>query len=142
MAGVPTAPPPTGAPSFARRGFGGFGGSGSGAVSASLISYLEAHQGSAKYLVAATGSHTTAPIIIQTGKAVVTIGGFSGSDPAPTVTQLQAMVANGALRYVLLPTNGGGPDGASSALTAWVKAHGTPVTGLTTNGATLYLVSA
>src|SRR4051794_27279521 len=56
---------------------GGFGGGpgGGGAVSDSLVRYLEAHQGSAKYLVAANGSMTTAPIIIKTGKAVVTIGG-------------------------------------------------------------------
>ena len=45
---------------------------------------------------------TTAPIIIQTGKAVVTIGGFTGSDPAPTVARLEQMVANGDLKYVLL----------------------------------------
>ena len=32
-----------------------------------------------------TARMTTAPIIIQTGKAVVTIGGFNGADPAPTV---------------------------------------------------------
>ena len=91
--------------------------------SASLLRYLEAHQGSAKYLVAASGSMTTAPIIIQTGKAVVTIGGFNGADPAPTVTQLAKMVADGELRYVLLSSDGGfggggpGGNGSSSALT-------------------------
>ena len=71
-------------------------------VASSVIAYLEAHQGSAKYLLAATGSQTTAPIIIETGKAVVTIGGFNGSDPAPTVCQLAKMVAEGELKYVLL----------------------------------------
>jgi hypothetical protein len=93
---------------------------------------------------------TTAPIIIQTGKAVVTIGGFNGSDPAPTVSQLQAMVAKGELKYVLLSGTGdgggfggrGGPGGTSQALGAWVQQHGTAVSGVTTNGATLYHVSA
>ena len=75
---------------------------GGASVSDELIAYLEANQGSAKYLVAATGSQTTAPIIIQTGKAVVTIGGFSGGDTAPTVAQLEQMVAAGELKYVLL----------------------------------------
>ena len=65
---------------------------GGGSVSASTIAYLEAHQGSAKYLVAVTGSQTSASIIIATGKPVVTIGGFNGQDPAPTVAQLAAMV--------------------------------------------------
>jgi 4-amino-4-deoxy-L-arabinose transferase-like glycosyltransferase len=141
-AGLRTGLPPAGVGSSRARGFGG-------GVSASLVRYLEAHQGSAKYLVAATGSQTTAPIIIKTGKAVVTIGGFNGADPAPTVAQLEAMVAKGELRYVLLDGDGGGfggrggpGGGASEALTRWVRQHGAAVTGLTTNGATLYRVSA
>jgi 4-amino-4-deoxy-L-arabinose transferase-like glycosyltransferase len=128
---------PTGA-----RPAGGMGGmSGGGSVSTSLIRYLEAHQGSAKYLVAAVGSHVTAPIIISTGKAVVTIGGFNGNDPAPTVSQLSAMVAKGELKYVLLSSGGMG-GGSSSALQTWVKSHGTAVSGVSTSGGTLYRVSA
>ena len=72
-----------------------------------LIAYLQAHQGSAKYLVAATGSQTTAGIILATGEPVVTIGGFSGQDPAPTVSQLAQLVADGELKYVLLSDGGG-----------------------------------
>jgi len=155
-AGVPTGPPPpganssssqapsTGSGSTSARGFGG--GPGGGSVSASLIRYLEANQGSAKYLVAANGSMTTAPIIIQTGKAVVTIGGFNGADPAPTVSRLAKMVAAGELKYVLLSRDGGfgGPGGAgsASALSAWVKQHGTAVTGVTSGSGTLYKVTA
>jgi 4-amino-4-deoxy-L-arabinose transferase-like glycosyltransferase len=56
---------------------------GGGGVSTAAIEYLVAHQGSAKYLVAASGSQTTASIIIATGKPVVTVGGFSGNDAAP-----------------------------------------------------------
>jgi 4-amino-4-deoxy-L-arabinose transferase-like glycosyltransferase len=121
-AGAPAGSPPAGG---LRGGPGG-----EASVSTQLISYLEAHQGSAKYLVAATGSQATAPIIIQTGKAVVTIGGFSGSDNSPTVSQLQQMVANGELKYVLI-SGGGGPGGrgGSQALSAWVTAHGKAVAG-------------
>jgi len=155
-AGVPTGPPPpganssssqapsTGSGSTSARGFGG--GPGGGSVSASLIRYLEANQGSAKYLVAANGSMTTAPIIIQTGKAVVTIGGFTGADPAPTVSRLAKMVAAGELKYVLLSSDGGfggpGGGGSASALSAWVKQHGTAVTGVTSGSGTLYKVTA
>ena len=71
-----------------------------------MLAYLLSHQGSAKYLLAATGSQTTAPIIIETGKAVVTIGGFSGRDNSPTVAQLEEMVAKGELKYVLASGNG------------------------------------
>jgi hypothetical protein len=148
-AALPTGPPPAGATtSSARGGFGGAGGPG-GSVSSSVLTYLEAHQGTAKYLVAASGSMTTAPIIIKTGKAVVTIGGFNGADPAPTVAQLRAMVAKGELKYVLLPSTGGGgfgrgggPGGTSQALQTWVKQHGTAVKGVSTTGGTLYRVTA
>ncbi|HWI72853.1 MAG TPA: hypothetical protein VNT55_12945, partial [Baekduia sp.] len=75
------------------------------------------------------------PIIISTGKAVVTIGGFSGQDAAPTVSQLAKMVANGELKYVLLSND-------NSDLATWVKAHGTAVTSVTTTSGTLYKVSA
>ncbi len=119
------------------------GATGGGEVGSELIAYLEAHQGSARYLVAAGGSQTTASIIIATGKAVVTIGGFSGNDPAPTVSQLAAMVANGELKYVLVSSgSGGGPGGTSDALTTWVKAHGTAVTAVSAGSGTLYKVSA
>ena len=136
------------APSGAGRGGSGPGGGG-GQLSNRVISYLEANQGSAKYLLAATGSQTTAPIIIQTGRAVVTIGGFSGSDPAPTVSQLAKMVAAGQLKYVLVSSGGGfggggggapGSGGGSSSLTTWVKAHGTVVKAVAVSGGTLYHV--
>jgi 4-amino-4-deoxy-L-arabinose transferase-like glycosyltransferase len=150
-AGAPRAfapPPGAGAPPAPRGAFppGGRmvapGGPGA-SVSAATISYLEQHQGSAKYLVAATGSQVTAPIIIKTGRPVVTIGGFNGSDPTPTVAQLAALVKHGELRYVLMSNRGGGggPPGAraSAALDQWVKAHGTVVR---SGGVTLYRVSA
>ena len=35
------------------------------------------------------------------------MGGFNGSDNAPTVAQLQRMVAKGELKYVLLGGRGG-----------------------------------
>jgi len=131
---------PSGA-SGARSGpSGSFAGGQGGQLSTKVIGYLEAHQGSAKYLLAATGSQTTAPIIIATGKAVVTIGGFSGSDPAPTVSQLAKMVAAGELKYVLISSGGGMGGSSQSALTSWVKAHGTVVTAVSVSGGTLYKV--
>ena len=151
-----------GAPPGLRGGFPGgarTGGQGGprATVSKATLRYLEAHQGSAKYLVAATGSQVTAPIIIETGKAVVTIGGFNGSDPTPTASQLAALVKRGELKYVLFSNGGGGPPGTdtstapsnrgggppgagtSTALEQWVKAHGTVVR---SDGMTLYRVRA
>jgi 4-amino-4-deoxy-L-arabinose transferase-like glycosyltransferase len=119
------------------------GGQGAGAgVSTAAIEYLVAHQGPAKYLVAASGSQATASIIIATGQPVVTIGGFSGNDAAPTVSELAAMVAKGELRYVVIASSGGGPGGTSDALSTWVKQHGTAVTNVTVGSGMLYRVSA
>jgi 4-amino-4-deoxy-L-arabinose transferase-like glycosyltransferase len=117
--------PPSATAGAPPAGGGGMGGGAS--VSSDMLAFLEKHQGSAKYLVAATGSQTTAPIIIETGKAVVTIGGFNGGDNSPTVAQLEQMVADGELKYVLVGGQGG--RGASQELSSWVQAHGTAVDG-------------
>jgi len=63
------------------------------------------------------------------------------------VSQLAKMVAAGELKYVLLSGDGGGfggpgGSGTSSALSTWVKQHGTAVTGVTSGSGTLYKVSA
>jgi 4-amino-4-deoxy-L-arabinose transferase-like glycosyltransferase len=132
----------TAGPSSIAGGLRGGGAMRGGGVSDELIAYLRKHQGAAKYLVAASGSQTTAPIIVATGEAVVTIGGFSGQDAAPTAAQLADMVAAGELRYILLGGQGPGPRGASSELQAWVQEHGTVVDGVETGGMTLYRVAA
>jgi hypothetical protein len=135
-----------GGPGAGVVGGGGLGGDGAAAVDASLIAYLEANQGDASFLVAAFGSHASAPIIIATGKPVITIGGFSGSDPAPTLEQLQALVAEGKVRFVLVGGGGGfgggGPGGGNGSITQWVTANAKLVAastyGGTGNGGTLY----
>ena len=52
--------------------------------------------------MAAFGSQSSAPLIIATGEPVMTIGGFNGADPAPTLAQFQQLVADGQVRYVLV----------------------------------------
>jgi 4-amino-4-deoxy-L-arabinose transferase-like glycosyltransferase len=92
-------------------------------VNSDLIAYLEARATADSFLFATTSSMTASPYIISTGKPVMALGGFSGSDPILTVAQLQALVANGAVRYFLLGSGGGGfgggPGGSSSA-SSWV----------------------
>lgn len=48
--------------------------------------------------------------------------------PTLTVEQLEAYVADGKLRYIVLGDRGNGGGRGSSAIDAWVTAHGTPVT--------------
>jgi 4-amino-4-deoxy-L-arabinose transferase-like glycosyltransferase len=126
-------------------GLGGGGPGGNVAVDVHLISYLEANQGSSTFLVAAFGAHASAPIIIATGKPVITIGGFSGSDPAPTLEQFQSLVAEVKVRFVLVGGGGfggGGAGGGNSSITEWVTANGKQVAagtyGGSGNGGALY----
>lgn len=132
---------------------GAFGGTGggivgdAGATDPALVDYLVANQGSARWIVAASGSQSAAGIQLAAGKPVMAMGGFSGGDPAPTLDQLKAYIATGELRYVLLGgggpggglgggRGGGGPGGGdSNARTAWITANCTPVViaGLTTD---------
>ena len=93
-------------------------------VNSDLIAYLEARQTAGSYLFATTSSMTASPYIIMTGRPVMALGGFSGSDPILTTEQLQALIANGTVRYFLLGGGGGGFGGAgpggSSSATSWV----------------------
>jgi len=67
---------------------------------------------------------------LTSGEPVMAMGGFSGSDPAPTLEQLQEYVRSGTLRFVLIAGGAGrgGPGGGvSSAVATWVAANGTIV---------------
>jgi 4-amino-4-deoxy-L-arabinose transferase-like glycosyltransferase len=146
--GAAFGPPPAGqqlfsGPAAGGRPAGGFGGD----VSKTLVSYLETHQGSARYLLAAVGSNTAAAVALQSGRDVIDMGGFMGSDPAPSLAKLEQLVHSGQLHYVLLGGRGGGggPGGGrgtagTAARDAWIQAHGTVVTvpGQTTTAGTLY----
>ncbi len=95
-----------------------------------LTSYLLTHRDHARFILAATDAKTADPIALASGQAVITIGGFSGSDPTPTAGQLARLVNSGQLRYVLLdaarlmPTQ---PTQQGVAAPAWVGRHCSPV---------------
>ena len=83
-------------------------------VSKALISYLKAHQGKATYLVAAVGSSTAGPIALQSGRNVINMGGFMGSDPAPSLAKLKGFIDSGQLHYVLLSSGSGSGGGVGA----------------------------
>jgi 4-amino-4-deoxy-L-arabinose transferase-like glycosyltransferase len=105
-------------PSFWNRG--GTGGS----LDTATIEYLVANRGTATWIVAVQSANSAAPIELSTGLPVMAMGGFTGSDPAPTLGQLQAYVASGQLRFVLV---GGGQGGGSSEVSGWVTSTCTAV---------------
>jgi 4-amino-4-deoxy-L-arabinose transferase-like glycosyltransferase len=67
-----------------------------------LISYLEAHQGNTKFLVAVPTGNIGAPLILATNKPVMAMGGFSGEDPILTTSQLQNLILKGTVRFFLI----------------------------------------
>ncbi len=127
-------------------------------VDEGLVTYLVEHKGTAEFLVAVQGADAGVPLILATGQPVMAMGGFSGSDPAPTLTELKAMVAAGRLHYVLIsggmgmgpgrggPPGMGGPGGGSSyEITQWLVAKGSVVSSSEYGGAaegTLYYLSS
>jgi len=105
------------------EGTGGFAPAGFGSeANASVVAYLVEHRGEETWIVAAQGSGTAAGIQLATGAPVLTMGGFSGADEAPTADELRALVASGKLRFVLAGGRGPGPggDAGSGGATSWV----------------------
>ncbi|MEC1292191.1 glycosyltransferase family 39 protein [Bacillus mojavensis] len=93
-------------------------------VNEKLIEYLEENNSGAEYLFATTDSNTAAPYIIKTKKAVMTIGGFSGSDPAITLTQFKKLVKEGKVKYFLASGMG---KGGNNEIVEWVQENGKKV---------------
>jgi 4-amino-4-deoxy-L-arabinose transferase-like glycosyltransferase len=102
-------------------------------INTKLVDYLTKHNTGEKYLFATTNANTAAPYIIETGKAVMAMGGFSGSDPILTVDKLEQMVKNKEVKYFLIPSGGsggfgfGGPDGGDSQVLNWIREHSTKI---------------
>ncbi|MFI7632584.1 glycosyltransferase family 39 protein [Nonomuraea sp. NPDC049400] len=101
-----------------RTGRAGFMG---GGVSDSMVKYLLANQGAATWLVAVNSSMQASPIILSTGKPVLAMGGFTGSDPAMTVDRLKELVSSGQLRYVMSGGDRGGPGRGNTEVTTYVQ---------------------
>ena len=109
---------------------GAAGGGGNAKVSQALVDYLERHQGSATYLVAVNGSVTAAPFILQSGRPVIAMGGFTDTDPAPTITEFKHLVQAGRVREVYIPKSTARVHSgmtSTEAVDAWVEERGAVV---------------
>ena len=99
--------------------------SGGTQVSSALIKLLEQDASQYKWIAATEGTQSAAPIELATGgDAVLAIGGFNGTDPAPTLAEFEAMVAKHEIHYYVgQGGNSFGGGSGSSAITSWVAAH-------------------
>ncbi len=91
-----------------------------------ILDYAKEHGGGAEITLAVAGSAQAAsPYIMGSDEVVIGMGGFSGSDDAPSVDQLQTWVAEGKLRFVLGGERmGGGPGGrGDNGRQEWLEQH-------------------
>ncbi|WP_328914572.1 MULTISPECIES: ArnT family glycosyltransferase [unclassified Streptomyces] len=80
------------------------------------------------WVAATVGSQNQASYQLATGKPVMAIGGFNGSDPFPTPAEFQRYVDAGRIHYFV-------SDGGTSAISAWVAAN---FTAQVVGGVTVY----
>jgi 4-amino-4-deoxy-L-arabinose transferase-like glycosyltransferase len=137
--GVSGQPGGTGTPSFG-GGTPGGGGPGGTSSSSALVKALE--KTTTRWAATVTGSQSATSLELASGgKAVMAMGGFTGSDPAPTLAQFEKWVKDGDITYYLADSGGagGGPggQGSFSQITAWVEAH---YKSATIGGQTVYLL--
>ncbi|GAB3879897.1 hypothetical protein GCM10029964_033090 [Kibdelosporangium lantanae] len=113
---------------------GGFGGGGFEQTSTALVQALQAT--TEKWAAASMGSQGASGLQLASGKAVMAIGGFTGSDPAPTLDEFKRYVADHQIHYFVAGGRGGfGGFGGGSDITSWVQAN---FTATTIGGQTVY----
>ncbi|MEE4541197.1 glycosyltransferase family 39 protein [Streptomyces sp. V4-01] len=116
-----------------RGGAGGMGGLLDGAqVSAAMKALLLKDAGRYTWVAAAVGSQNQASYQLATQKPVMSVGGFNGSDPSPTLAQFQKDVTEGRIHYFIggggMGGGGMGGSGTATGITSWVQAHYTAKT--------------
>ena len=137
-------------------GGGGFGGGpgggllGSPTPDAEVVAAVERDAGNYTWAAAAVGSNVAAGYQLATQLPVMAVGGFNGTDPAPTLEEFQQLVAQGRVHWFVGASTGGGRGGGllgntasggsdeSRRISEWVAATFTPVT---VDGTTLYDLS-
>jgi 4-amino-4-deoxy-L-arabinose transferase-like glycosyltransferase len=121
-------------------GTGAPAGGGDTATSSALTGALKAT--TTTWAAATVGDQSAAQLELESGKAVIAIGGWSGSDASPTLAQFKAYVAAGKITYFIAGNSGGpggGSNGVASQITAWVKAN---FTSKTIGSTTVYVLTS
>ena len=119
-------------------GPGGMGGLlGSPTPSAELTTLLQQDAGSYTWVAAAVGSNNAAGYQLAAGAPVMAVGGFNGTDPAPTLEEFQALVSAKKIHYFVGggtamggrsgSTDTGGSD-AAARIAEWVQENVAPTT--------------
>jgi 4-amino-4-deoxy-L-arabinose transferase-like glycosyltransferase len=125
-------------PAGSQRGSSGF--LGSSTPGRALVDLLEQDAGRYTWVAATVGSNSAAGYQLATDDPVMAIGGFNGTDPAPTLADFEKYVSEGKIHWFISTSGpGSGNAGTDAAqITAWVKSH---YTAETVDGTTIYDLS-
>ena len=148
-----TLPPGFTLPGRFQRGAGGFGGGAAGGLlnastpGKQLVALLGKNASQYSWVAATTGSNSASGYQLAARDPVMSIGGFNGTDPAPTLAQFEKYVAQGRIHYYIAGGGGlGGPGGTGSSgtspasqIASWVSAD---FTATTVDGVTVYDLTA
>ena len=113
--------------------------------SPALVAALRADADRYTWTAAATGSSNAAGYQLASRTPVMAVGGFNGTDPAPTLEQFQQLVSDHKIHYFIGGTMRGPMHAAtsgsrqSSDIAAWVAAH---FPARTIDGVTVYDLTA
>jgi hypothetical protein len=119
---LPSAGPSVGPP-VGNMNFGGMGGLlDAPTPGADLVALLR--QGDHTWAAATVGSNNAAGYQLGSGKPVLAVGGFNGTDPSPTLAQFQEYVRRGQIHWfigdgAMSSTATGGSD-AGARIAEWV----------------------
>ncbi|MEY9837154.1 ArnT family glycosyltransferase [Streptacidiphilus sp. EB103A] len=132
-------------------GGGGFGGGGAGGggggigtllngsnPGTAITALLKTDAGKYTWAAAAIGSQNAAGYQLATGDPVMALGGFNGTDAAPSLSQFEQYVRSGRIHYFIAGgTGANGSSGSSdtSQISTWVAAN---YSSSTVDGVTVY----
>ena len=132
----------TGRGGFPRgAGGGGFGGGGgflnASTPGAALVTLLQTNAGYYSWVAATIDANSAAGYQLATDDPIMAIGGFNGTDPAPSLAQFEQYVAQGRIHYFIGSgrTPGATSNATSGQIAQWVEQH---FTATTVDGVTVY----
>jgi 4-amino-4-deoxy-L-arabinose transferase-like glycosyltransferase len=105
---------------------------------ADLVSLLQANASRYAWVAATVDANNAAGYQLATGDPVMAIGGFNGTDPAPTLAQFQQYVRDGKIHYFIAGGRGLGTGTTSSnagQISSWVQQN---FAATTVGGVTVY----
>jgi 4-amino-4-deoxy-L-arabinose transferase-like glycosyltransferase len=130
-------------------GRGGAGGLLEGSdASPEMVALLKQNAHGYTWVAATSGANNAAGYQLASGKPVMAIGGFNGTDPSPTLAQFQSYVAQHKIHYYISGgggfggggfRGGGGGSSDTSQISQWVQSN---FTSTNVGGVTVYDLTA